>query len=116
MTELNLNHDWRFMTTNEDSDGLEYISTLEHKQYPLYGLQFHPEKNIYEWREDKAHNHSADGIRVSQYFANFFVNEARKSQHKFGDESEERCQLIYNFPVTYTGDDTIFQQCYVFEI
>jgi len=79
MTELNLNHDWRFMTTNEDSYGLEYISTLEHKEYPLYGLQFHPEKNIYEWREDKVHNHSADGIRVSQYFANFFVNEGKKN-------------------------------------
>ena len=41
---------------------------------------------------------------------------ARKSQHKFDDESEERRHLIYNYPVTYTGDDTVFQQCYTFEI
>jgi len=41
---------------------------------------------------------------------------ARKSQHKFNDESEERHQLIYNYPVTYTGEDTVFQQCYAFKI
>jgi gamma-glutamyl hydrolase len=82
MTDLNLDHDWRFMTTSEDSDGLEYISTLEHREYPLYGLQFHPEKNIYEWGEDRAYNHAAVGIRVSQYFANFFVNEGKKNEPK----------------------------------
>lgn len=41
---------------------------------------------------------------------------ARKSQHKFHDESEERRHLIYNHPVMYTGDDTPFQQCYTFEM
>jgi hypothetical protein len=70
------------MTTNEDSDGLEFISSLEHAIYPLYGLQFHPEKNIYEWAEDRVHSHSADAIRVSQYFANFFVNEGKKEAKK----------------------------------
>jgi gamma-glutamyl hydrolase len=66
------------MTTNEDPDGLEYISTLEYREYQLYGLQFHPEKNIYERKADRVHNHSADGIRVSQYFANFFANDGKK--------------------------------------
>jgi gamma-glutamyl hydrolase len=78
MTELRLYDDWRFMTTNEDSDGLEFISTLEHIKYPLYGLQFHPEKNIYEWKEGKVHPHSAEAIRAAQYFANFFVNEGKR--------------------------------------
>lgn len=116
MAQLNLTRDWRFMTTNEDSDGLEFISSLEHAIYPLYGLQFHPEKNIYEWAEDRVHSHSADAIRVSQYFANFFVNEARKSEHKFHSESEERRHLIYNYPATYIGDRTVFQQCYTFDM
>jgi gamma-glutamyl hydrolase len=78
MTELSLHDDWRFLTTNEDSGGLEFISTLEHRVYPIYGLQFHPEKNVYEWREDKRHPHSAEAIRVSQYFGNFFVNEGKE--------------------------------------
>jgi anthranilate/para-aminobenzoate synthase component II len=78
MTELKLHGDWRFLTTNEDSNGLEFISTLEHRRYPIYGLQFHPEKNIYEWRKDKHHPHSAQAIRVSQYFGNFFVSEGKK--------------------------------------
>jgi hypothetical protein len=41
---------------------------------------------------------------------------ARKSWHKFQDESEERRHLIHNYPVTYTGENTEYQQCYAFEI
>lgn len=115
MTELKLYDDWRFLTTNEDSNGLEFISTLEHRRYPIYGLQFHPEKNIYEWRKEKHHPHSAEGIRVSQYFGNFFVNEARKSGHKF-PESEEQKHLIYKYPVKYTANYTVFEQCYEFPL
>jgi gamma-glutamyl hydrolase len=87
MTELHLDEEWLFMTTNKDSDGLEFISSLEHQTYPLYGLQFHPEKNIYEWKEGKVHPHSAEAIRVSQYFANFFVNEGKKCVTKRNEAS-----------------------------
>jgi gamma-glutamyl hydrolase len=79
MTELKLKEDWRFLTTNEDSNGLEFISTAEHSRYPIYGLQFHPQKNIYEWGLDKPQPHSAEAIRVAQFFANFFVNEGKKT-------------------------------------
>lgn len=115
MTALELNDDWRFMTTNEDSNGLEFISTLEHSRYPIYGLQFHPEKNVYEWRRDKNHPHSAKAVRVSQYFGNFFVNEARKSGHKF-PASEEEEYMIYKHPVKYTANYTVFEQCYEFPL
>ncbi|XP_069702027.1 gamma-glutamyl hydrolase-like [Periplaneta americana] len=114
MRRLNLTIDWQFMTFNEDSYGMEYISTLEHRSYPFYGVQFHPEKNMYEWKQGKIHPHFAEAVRVSQFFANFFVNEARKNNHKFDNEMEERKHLIYNYPLVYTGNLTVFEQCYVF--
>jgi gamma-glutamyl hydrolase len=30
-----------------------YISTIEAKQYPILGLQWHPEKNSFEWTKHK---------------------------------------------------------------
>ncbi|KAJ9583235.1 hypothetical protein L9F63_022425 [Diploptera punctata] len=115
MTELGLAEDWRFMTFNHDKNDLEYISTLEHKHYPFYGVQFHPEKNNYEWKEGKNHPHNANGVRTSQYFANFFVNEARKNHHEFPSEEEEKKYLIYNHPAINTSKQSFFMQIYVFE-
>jgi hypothetical protein len=30
-----------------------YISTVEAKEYPILGLQWHPEKNSFEWTKHK---------------------------------------------------------------
>jgi len=32
-----------------DLDGNKYVSSVEHKQYPIYGVQFHPEKTSFIW-------------------------------------------------------------------
>jgi len=49
---------------------------------------------------------------VSQYMANFFVDQARLSQHKFPDEPTEDAALIYNYaPSKTTGS---FMQEYFF--
>lgn len=63
------------MSLNRDREGITFISTLEHTTYPFYGVQFHPEKNLYEWKTGKNIPHGSDATRAAQYFANFFVNE-----------------------------------------
>lgn len=63
------------MSLNHDRQGIEFISTLEHKSLPFYGIQFHPEKNIYEWVTEKNIPHGSKATQAAQYFANFFVNE-----------------------------------------
>ena len=57
--------------------GLQYISAVEAKKYPFYAVQFHPEKNIYEWTVKENIPHSIEAMESAQYFANFFVNEGR---------------------------------------
>ena len=37
------------MSTNTDENGIEFVSTIEHKTRPIYGTQWHPEKNNFEW-------------------------------------------------------------------
>ncbi|XP_058463329.1 gamma-glutamyl hydrolase-like isoform X2 [Malaya genurostris] len=115
-TEYGLDHDWRVMSTNEDWNGLKFISSIEHKTLPFYGIQFHPEKNVYEWVRNKNISHSVNAIKVSQYFADFFVSEARKSNHHFSSQDDIDRHVIYNFPVYFTGlKRSAFEQCYLFE-
>ena len=40
---------WDILSVNKDVNGLEFVSTIEAKNYPIFGTQFHPEKNAYEW-------------------------------------------------------------------
>lgn len=87
--------------------------------YPLSRLFWsflHP-YHCRRWQEtngipEEAINHSAEGVLVAQFTANFFVNEARKSTHKYASPTDEDKALIYNYkPVKTTGS---FVQQYFF--
>ncbi|XP_043477610.1 gamma-glutamyl hydrolase A-like isoform X2 [Leptopilina heterotoma] len=112
LEKVHLTDVFNVMSLNYDKNGFEFISTIEDKKYPFYGIQFHPEKNVYEWVEGKNIPHGKNPTIVNQYFANFFVDEARKNLHKFNDKNDEINSLIYNYPVTYTKSS--FVQCYLF--
>ena len=45
------------------------------KKYPIYAVQFHPEKNGFEWISDEAIPHSQHAVIIMQNLANFFVQE-----------------------------------------
>nr|XP_012220861.1 PREDICTED: chitobiosyldiphosphodolichol beta-mannosyltransferase-like [Linepithema humile] len=116
LRRVNLDNEFRVMSVNRDKKGLEFISSLEHKSFPFYGVQFHPEKNLYEWITGKNIPHGSNATRVSQYFADFFVNEARKNSHHFVSTQKEKESSIYNYPVTYTAlKNSSFTQCYMFK-
>jgi gamma-glutamyl hydrolase len=103
------------MSVNNDWNDLEFVSTIEHRNYPFYGVQFHPEKNLYEWVRNKNISHTSHAVEASQYFAAFFVSEARKSDHKFKDSKAEDQYVIFNFPPSFTGaKGSAFEQCYLF--
>ncbi|XP_073246520.1 gamma-glutamyl hydrolase-like [Porites lutea] len=103
------------LSTNKDRKGLEFISTIEGKKYPFFGTQWHPEKSQFEWEPKEAIDHSPDAIRIGQYMANFFVNQARGNTHKFSTEEEEEKALIYKYNPTNTSEYSTFDQCYFFQ-
>ena len=44
---------------------------IEAKNYPFFGVQFHPEKNIYEWKVFA--DRSEESIQVVQIMSNRFI-------------------------------------------
>ena len=61
---------------------------------------------------NEAIDHSKDAILASQYMGNFFVDQARRSSHRFPSEPEEDAALIYNYPASKTTGS--FMQEYFF--
>lgn len=115
LTDFGLDANWRVLSTNYDWNGFKFISSIEHRFYPFYGVQFHPEKNIYEWVPDRNITHTANAIKASQYFAQFFVEETRKNFNSFGTRNDENRYLVYNYETQFTGlKKSIYEECYIF--
>ena len=47
---------WKALSYNFDKNKLQYISTIEARNFPFIGVQFHPEKNIFEWATNTVGN------------------------------------------------------------
>ncbi|EDQ85524.1 gamma-glutamyl hydrolase [Monosiga brevicollis MX1] len=78
-----LNSFFNILSTNVDLQGKPFVSSMEGKTMPVYGVQWHPEKNTYEWGSTQANPHSAAAVDVAYHMARFFVNEARKNNHVY---------------------------------
>lgn len=109
-----LNAFFRIVSTSKDRNGVEFISTMEGKRYPVYLLHWHPAKSQFEWRRDMDINHSLADVVSGQYFANFLIQKARSSTHRFSSAEEERASLIYNYKPTDVEDYLPFIQAYFF--
>ena len=96
---------FNILSTNYDRAGKEFISMVEHTSAPIWATQWHPEKNIFEQGASlpsgapyEVTKHTLAAVSVSQYFANFFVQQCRSSTHYFFSPTVEfHYALIYNY-------------------
>lgn len=110
-----INDQWKVTSVNRDENDLEFISSVEHSKYPFYGVQFHPEKVIFEWNLVDNISHTEKSVKCAQYLSMFFVSECRKNTNCFASKEEEDRHLICNFPVEFTGiKNSRWMQCYLF--
>ncbi|XP_071730100.1 gamma-glutamyl hydrolase 2-like [Rutidosis leptorrhynchoides] len=98
---VSLSNFFNILTTSTDKDNKVYVSTVQSQIYPVTAVQWHPEKNAFEWGLPMI-PHSDDAIQVTQHFANFFVSEARKSLNR-PPVRKVLDNLIYNYKPTYCG-------------
>jgi gamma-glutamyl hydrolase len=110
---------FQVLSTNVDSRGKSFVSTVEAKKYPISATQWHPEKNNFEWGKIgklgyEAIPHSLEAVQLSQYLANDFVNRSRQSMHRFASLEAENEALIYNKAPEFDPQG-YFQQIYLWE-
>lgn len=73
----------------------------EAKDYPFYGVQWHPEKNVWELGMSpdgmpyEAIPHTVEAIDTTLYMAKQLLLEARKNDHAFPDQATESAALIW---------------------
>ena len=82
-------HDKNYNTT--------FACSIESDKYPFMGVQFHPEKQIYEWYDDVGLNHDWESIQMNRYFADTFVKQTREQSNVAGDFSKVQGMIIENF-------------------
>ncbi|XP_032371546.1 gamma-glutamyl hydrolase isoform X1 [Etheostoma spectabile] len=102
------------LSTNVAENKVHFVSTIEGKRYPFYGVQWHPEVNRFQWNRKLIFPHSSHAVQLSSLLAEFFVNEGRRSLHQFDNPEEEDSSLIYNYTPVYTGNFTGYEQLYFF--
>ena len=69
------------LSTNLDKDNKEYLSTIKFKNYPFFGTQWHPEKVMFEFLDDKI-PHTKNSIYISKIMSEMFVNQCRLGKNK----------------------------------
>lgn len=72
---------WKVTSSTVSPGGDSYVSTLESRDYPIFAVQFHPEKNLYEWRIDAPR--TDESAEISQVLSNKFVQYARLNKNRF---------------------------------
>ncbi|XP_065204851.1 gamma-glutamyl hydrolase-like [Planococcus citri] len=110
----NLNQDWRITSTSTSLNNTEFIASVEHKKYPFFAIQFHPEKVSFEWNPDHNIPHSEPIVLANRYFYDQLIYHAKKNFNKFATIGEENNSLIYNYFPRFTASVTSYLQMYVF--
>lgn len=117
---------WNITSVNRDRNQRRFVSTIEPvhpNRFPIYGVQYHPEKNAFEYATYPGTNipyeaidHSGPGVEFSLYTARFFVQMARHSQtmQQQHDEHDYNKSSVYPVVTTYpTQPGLIFEQIYL---
>ena len=99
---------WHITSVNHDGNGRPFVSTLEpvdEDHIPFYAVQYHPEKNAFEYATYsgtnipfEAINHSEDAVDFSIALARFMVGLARRTTgHEYTEVLRVPC--VYTYPL-----------------
>jgi gamma-glutamyl-gamma-aminobutyrate hydrolase PuuD len=102
-----LNDELRVLSTGKDSNGNEFISAVESKDFSkhkYFATQYHPEKARYSTRKE---NHTEYSCKIAYKVGLGFFDEVLKSQSNqkmtLSKEEFEKHNIHEDFPVTLTG-------------
>ena len=88
-------------------------------KYPFLGIQFHPEKPVFEWANTLNIPHNQDAIFFSQFLANMWVREVKHNDKPiWKNPADEQRYLMMKDPMMYMGflqnSHSPFMQIYIY--
>jgi gamma-glutamyl hydrolase len=107
--------EYTVLAVSYDKVGKLFAASFEHKSYPIYGHQFHPEKNAFIWVDSLEVPHTNNAIELEQYFAKFFVGETKKNFNHFETVQEELNHMIENDQY-FLDKEGMHQDIYLFPL
>ncbi len=82
--EAHAGGDWRVVVTQTDRDGLEYVAAFEHRDFPIFAVQWHPERAGFE-AKPKFDSNEAQlvSLRLSQHLSMVLGKHSRESSVEY---------------------------------
>jgi len=110
-TDEDLHKFWDVTAHSLMPNGTAFVASIESKDYPFFGTQYHPEKPSELWIDGYNINHGWESIQDQKHFADLFVEMSRANPNTFGDFDDVQKYEISNYPVIETQ---YFADVYVF--
>eukprot|EP00347_Sterkiella_histriomuscorum_P007669 403348028 len=64
----------------DNLNGLDYVVAIEAKEYPIYGVLYHPEYQMLDHKQPFSNNRNLLTMKIAQHFSTFMNKEATKSK------------------------------------
>uniref|UniRef100_A0A146L944 folate gamma-glutamyl hydrolase n=1 Tax=Lygus hesperus TaxID=30085 RepID=A0A146L944_LYGHE len=85
LNRLGLSTTWKVLSIDFTKNGSEYVTSMEHTRYPFAGVQFHPEKSMYDLSENSRYVSNYTAVFANRWFYDWLVMEARMNSNAFPD-------------------------------
>ena len=93
---------YKLLATALDRKGKEYAAAYEHRRFPIFCVQYHPEKASYVWIDELNIPRCSEAIDLATHYSKLFVTEAKRNSNKFRSRREAQANLITNLPILST--------------
>ena len=90
-----------------------FIAAIEHKRYPIFALQFHPEKILYETSPTMKITQTDENVKMSKLFADFIYMQLEKGAE--GAEIPENILRKFSCPRFLMKDAGIFSSAFIYD-
>jgi len=91
----NLSSYFTVLSNSVDANFNQFVSSFEGNDLPIYGVQFHPEKNGFEW-DQPTYDHEYNAVQAAQLLVNHLIDDSRNNMNVFPTPTIEDTCLIYN--------------------
>jgi len=95
-----LNDFFKVTSYGDDLDGKRYINSVEAYDYPIFGVQFHPELISYTNHDLEGSPNSIEAIRIAFQFSLFIKSQVISRQSNFKWDRLNKYDMVNTYTKT----------------